>query len=81
MTVTIEDVRNLMKKAGIDSGLVDRIDPAVPFLRQGVTSIDVPLLALATEKEWGIAISDDDAPAIRTIDDVVRYVASKGRGA
>ncbi len=80
MPLNVADLKTLMKRAGIEPDLVDQLDPAVPVLRQGLDSIDLPLVAMAAEKEWGITILDADAVRLRTLDDFVAYVVKRRAG-
>ena len=41
-------------------------------------SLDCIELVMALEEEFGIAISEEDAEKLKTINDAVEYLASKG---
>ena len=43
----------------------------------GADSLDVVELVMALEEEFGIEVPDDDVENIRTIGDIVTYVASR----
>lgn len=48
----------------------------------GADSLDVVELAMALEEEFGMEVSDDDLENIRTVKDVIDYIAAhKGRAA
>ena len=44
----------------------------------GADSLDIVELVMALEEEFGIAISEEDAEKLKTINDAVEYLASKG---
>ena len=43
----------------------------------GADSLDVVELLMAFEDEFGVAISDEDAQNIKSVNDVVAYIESK----
>jgi len=77
MAITSTDIINLMKEAGIATEIVDNLKNDVPLLKQGMDSIDFPLVAVATEKKYGVNLSDADASKLKTVDDFVSFVNSK----
>ena len=48
-----------------------------PLVDQGLDSMDLPVIAAATEKEFGIDLSDADAIKLRTVNDFVAFVNQK----
>lgn len=77
MAATANDIIAIMKAAGIASEIVGQIKFDVPLLKQGLDSIDLPVIAVATEKKYNIDLSDADATHLRTINDFVVYVNQK----
>jgi len=69
MAVTLNELKQLIVRAGVSPQTVDQIDPAVPLSRQGVDSIAHPLLILAVEDQFGVHISDEQALLLRTLND------------
>ena len=53
----------------------DRLDPSASFAEDiGVDSLDIVELVMGLEAEFGVAISDEEAEELRTIDDVLNYI-------
>lgn len=69
MPTTLDVLKELLVRAGVDPRAVERIDPALPLTRQGVDSIAHPLLILAVEDRFGRRISDEQALSLRTLND------------
>ncbi len=74
MAITGDDIIAIAKDAGIDAAVVDGLKFNVPLLTQGLDSIDLPIVAVAVEKKYGIDLSNADPAKLRTIDDFVSYV-------
>ena len=49
MTVTANDVLELMKEAGIKASVIAGLKNDVPLLSQGLDSLDIPIIAAAVE--------------------------------
>ena len=77
MAITSSDIINLMKETGIDTTVVNKLKVDVPLLSQGMDSIDLPVLAAATEKKYHIDLSDASAGQLKTINDFVAFVNKK----
>jgi acyl carrier protein len=45
----------------------------------GADSLDIVELVMAMEEEFDIEIPDEDAEKLRTVQDVVKYLESKGK--
>lgn len=75
--VTATDVKALMKKAGIEAALVDKLTADAPILAQGLDSVDLPVIALAAEKEWGISLGDADVKHLKTIDGFAAFCTTQ----
>jgi len=74
MTVTAADILDLMRNVGIEKQLVDELKPDVPLLQQGLDSIDLPVIAFAAEKKYGVDIFNAEGMVLRTIDDLVAFL-------
>ena len=56
-----------------------RIVPEASFTRDlGADSLDLVELVMALEKKWGISIPDEDAAKLKTVQDAIDYLRSKG---
>ncbi len=44
----------------------------------GADSLEIVELVMALEEEFGCEISDEDAEKIKTVNDAVEYISSKG---
>lgn len=77
MKVTGADIIAVMKEAGINPDVVSKLKFDAPLVDQGLDSMDLPVIATATEKKFGIDLSDADAVKLRTINDFVVYVNQK----
>ncbi|MHC1726030.1 MAG: hypothetical protein AB9866_08510 [Syntrophobacteraceae bacterium] len=51
MAVAGNDIIALMKEAGLDPAVVDKLKLDVPLFQQGLDSMDLPVIAVATEKK------------------------------
>jgi acyl carrier protein len=77
MSVTASDIIAVMREAGIDEDIIDKLVYDEPLLYQGLDSIDMPIIAIATEKTFGIDLSDASAVNLRTLNDFVVFVNQK----
>ncbi|HXP95564.1 MAG TPA: acyl carrier protein [Telmatospirillum sp.] len=75
MSVTVQNLKSLMIEAGIDVDVVKALDPAVPLLKQGFDSFDLPAFSAAVESRYDITISDRDVLGLRTLDDFMTFVS------
>ena len=56
-----------------------RIVPEASFTKElGADSLDLVELIMALEKSWGISIPDEDAAKLKTVQDTIDYLQSKG---
>lgn len=76
MRPTVDDLKALMLQTGIDSALINSLDPTVPLAAQGFDSIDYPTFAVALEERYKVSISDTDSLRLRTLQDFVDFVAT-----
>jgi len=72
--VTVEELKRVMGRVGIDQALVDAIDPAKPLLLQGMDSVDYPVFALAVEEQFRVRISDRDVLQLKTLYDFKHFI-------
>lgn len=58
----------------------DRIKPEASFIDDlGADSLDIVELVMAMEEEFDLEIPDEDAEGLRTVQDVTKYIQSKGK--
>lgn len=58
----------------------DRIKPEASFIDDlGADSLDIVELVMAMEEEFDIEIPDEDAEGLKTVQNVVDYLKSKGK--
>ncbi len=74
MAVTGNDIIAVMLEAGLDPVIVGELKPDVPLFQQGLDSIDLPVMAVAAEKKYGVDLSDADTTKLRTINEFVTYL-------
>lgn len=56
-----------------------RIVPEASFTKDlGADSLDLVELVMALEKRWDISIPDEDAAKLKTVQDALDYLRSKG---
>lgn len=60
---------------GFKEGQVENSDELVDGL--GVDSLDMVELIMAMEEEFGMEIPDEDGEKIKTVQDIINYVADK----
>jgi acyl carrier protein len=77
MDVSIEDLRQIMIEAGVESRVALGLRPGEPLLKQGMDSIDFPAFALAVEEHYGVKIGEKDAFSLRTLNDFVAFVSAR----
>ena len=74
MSNIIAELKELMLTIGMDTKLVQSLDPNLPLTSQGVDSLDCPAFALAVEKRYQVLISDADSLKLKTINDFVKFI-------
>jgi acyl carrier protein len=58
----------------------DRVKPEASFIDDlGADSLDIVELVMAMEEEFDLEIPDEDAEKLRTVNDVTKYLQSKGK--
>lgn len=77
MKVSGADIITLMREAGVNPEVVNKLKFDAPLVAQGLDSMDLPVIAVATEKKYGIDLSDADAVKLKTINDFAAYVNQK----
>ncbi|MEQ8171385.1 MAG: phosphopantetheine-binding protein [Candidatus Eremiobacterota bacterium] len=77
MAVTSSDIINLLKETGMNEKFVNSLKVDVPLILQGMDSIDLPMLAVETEKKYHVDLSDASAGQLKTINDFVDFVNKK----
>ena len=56
-----------------------QVVPEASFTKDlGADSLDLVELVMALEKRWGISIPDEDAAKLKTVQDAIDYLQSKG---
>ncbi len=65
------------EQLGVDP---DRIKPESSFIDDlGADSLDIVELVMAMEEEFDLEIPDEDAEKLKTVQDVAKYLESKGK--
>jgi acyl carrier protein len=76
-----EEIYAQVKKIVIDKLGVeeeDKVKPAADFANDlGADSLDVVEMVMALEDQFEIEIPDEDAEAIKTVEDAVNYIVDK----
>jgi acyl carrier protein len=74
---TINELKELMLKIGMDGDLVAGLDPAEALSLQGVDSVDCPAFAVAVEEHYGVKLSDADSLKLKTLNDFANYITAE----
>ena len=74
MSNIIAELKELMLTIGMDTKLVQSLDPNLPLAAQGVDSRDCPAFDLAVERRYQVLISDADSLKLKTINDFVKFI-------
>jgi len=77
MAIKAVDVIALMRQTGIDEEIIKKLKFDQPLLSQGLDSIDLPAIAMATEKKYKVDLSDANAEKLKSINDFVAFVNAK----
>jgi acyl carrier protein len=77
MEVTVQALRDLLVEAGLDRAAAEAARPDALLPGQAWAALDHPALIRAIEDRFGVAISERDAPALRTLDDLAAYIRSR----
>ena len=67
----------VVEHLGVDEGKVTENASFIDDL--GADSLDIVELVMAMEEEFEIEIPDEDAEKLRTVQDVMKYLQSKGK--
>lgn len=71
----IKDI--IVEQLGVDP---ERVKPEASFIEDlGADSLDIVELIMAMEEEFSIEIPDEDAEKLKTVNDVMKYVDTKGK--
>lgn len=77
MSLQPKVLKIIEEQLGVDA---DRVKPESSFIDDlGADSLDIVELVMAMEEEFDIEIPDEDAEKLRTVSDVTKYLASKGK--
>jgi len=74
---TVDDIVQLMKKAGIAVGKCDSLAPDQSLADQGLDSYDRMTLLFEVSEMLDCDVPSDVASKLKTLDDVVNYVNEK----
>ncbi len=77
MSITASDILAIIKDVVEDKAVTATLEADVPLLQQGLDSIDMPVIAVATEKKFGVNLSDAQATSLKTVNDFVDFVNRK----
>jgi acyl carrier protein len=76
MNVGIDDLRQAMIEAGIETRIAMGVRPDEPLAKQGVDSIDFPAFAAALEERYRVKIEEKDSLSLRTLNDFAAYLSA-----
>ncbi len=77
MSLQPKVMKIIEEQLGVDP---DRIKPESSFIDDlGADSLDIVELVMAMEEEFEIEIPDEDAEKLRTVQDVLNYLETKGK--
>lgn len=77
MSIQPKVTKIIEEQLGVDP---DRIKPEASFIDDlGADSLDIVELVMAMEEEFDIEIPDEDAEKLRTVQDVTKYLETKGK--
>lgn len=74
MAAKAAEVIAIMREVGIEKDIVDQIKADVPLVDQGLDSVDLPMLAFAAEKKFGVSFSEVDPKVLSTINAIIAFV-------
>jgi len=69
MADTRERLIAIMLDAGVELEVVQALRPSMPLIAQGVDSIDHASVLLAIQDTTGVAVSDEEALTLTTLED------------
>lgn len=76
MTVTTEEIRNIVEEAETMVEM-DTLVNDIPLIDQDVDSLDMANILLLIEEKYDIKIPDEDMSQIQSINDIVTYILAK----
>jgi acyl carrier protein len=77
MSLQPKVLKIIEEQLGVDP---ERVKPESSFIDDlGADSLDIVELVMAMEEEFEIEIPDEDAEKLRTVQDVMKYLSSKGK--
>lgn len=62
----------IAEQLGIDESIITRETDIMKDL--GADSLDVVEMLMTVEEEWGLVVTDEDVPGLKTVGDVVDYI-------
>jgi acyl carrier protein len=71
---TIEELKGIMLKIGIEEGLVRELKPAQPIAGRIMDSVDYPAFLAAVEERFGVRIEDRYALKLKSLNDFMNYI-------
>lgn len=77
-----ENIETKVKGIIVDQLAVeaDKVTPTASFIEDlGADSLDIVELVMTMEEEFDIDIPDEDAEKMKTVGDVVKYIANKAK--
>ena len=76
MEITFENVRDIIVNTlSCDAG---QITPETDLFKDlEADSLEAVELSMALEEAFGVGISDEDLPSIKTVSDILEYIQSK----
>jgi acyl carrier protein len=77
MSLQPKVMKIIEEQLGVDP---ERVKPESSFIDDlGADSLDIVELVMAMEEEFEIEIPDEDAEKLRTVQDVMKYLDTKGK--
>lgn len=73
---TIEELKEVMLKIGIEQSVVKEVGPAQPIAGRVMDSGDYPAFLVALEERYGVAIEDRYALRLKSLSDFVNFINS-----
>ncbi|SNR75819.1 acyl carrier protein [Humidesulfovibrio mexicanus] len=74
MRISLDELRSLLAEAGVKPELAKNLDASSPLLRQGVDSVDFPAFCALVEERYGLAMDDEHAFTLKTLEDFARHI-------
>ncbi len=74
MAVTGSELKALLEEAGVKPEVARAVNPAAPLLKQGLDSVDFPAFCALLEERFQVALDDEAALKLRTLDDFAAFV-------